>query len=96
MGIYTTQFEMKNVLTHVTVDELGNDTFGCLLYMENISAAADLQMVALDYDIVIRRIGPGKWETLGEPKTSLSEEEILSLGNAIEGDKTVELFGSEY
>ena len=95
MGVFTTQFEMKKVLTHVTVKELEKNTFGCILNMADISNAANSTFESCDYDMIIKRIAPGEWETVGKPKTDLNEDDILSLGNAIEGDKTVELFGPE-
>jgi len=95
MGIYTTQFEMKNVLTHVTIDELDKDTFGCIINLADLTSATDSPPKVYQYDIVLKRIAPGQWQTVGLPRTALNEDDILSLGNAIDGDKTVELFGPE-
>jgi hypothetical protein len=95
MGKFRTQFEMNNVLTHVTVEEVEKNTFGCNISSADFPEDAELPVTLPHHDILIKCFGPGNWQTVGEPKVKLDEEDIQSLGNAIEGDKTVELYNSE-
>lgn len=95
MGIFRTQFEMKGVLTHVTVEELEKNSFGCLIGLDESFESGESPVTNGTYDIVIKRVEGGKWQTAGEPKVDLEDEEIQSLGTAIEGDKSIELYDSE-
>jgi hypothetical protein len=95
MGIFNTQFEMNNVLTHVTVEELEGHTFACRINLADFRPTAELPSIPGSPDIVLKHVAPGQWEAVGQPKVALDKDEIQSLGNAIEGDKTVDLFGPE-
>lgn len=95
MGIFRTQFEMKNVLTHVTVEELKDHTFGCMINLSVDFEPGDLPAALPYYDIIIKQTAPGEWKTAGEQMINLDKDDIQSLGNAIEGDKTVELYNSD-
>jgi hypothetical protein len=95
MGIFRTQFERKSILTHVTVEELENHTFGCMIDLAVDFDPAQLPETLPYYDIMVRQLEPGQWETTGEQQVPLEEDDVQSLGNAIEGDKTSELYNSE-
>lgn len=95
MGIFRTQFELKSVLTHITVEELENHTFGGMINLAVDFDSGELPVTLPYYDIMIRKIAAGKWEKVGEQLLELNEGDIQSLGNAIEGDKTVDLYSSE-
>lgn len=95
MGIFRTQFEKNNLLTHVTVEEIEKDKFGCILSDEDSFGIGDLPVADLVYDIVIKHSSSGSWETVGEPNIKLDGDDLQRLGNAIVGDKTVDLFGPE-
>jgi len=93
MGTFRTQFERNNILTLVTAEQLEENTFGCTLHADPFDKGQPAVQQA--YDIVIQRVEHGLWKAVGTPNIELDEDDLLSLGNAIEGDKTVDLFGSE-
>jgi hypothetical protein len=88
METFRTQFEMKNVLTQVTVEELEENTYGCIMNLVDFFDGGELPVAPHDYDIIIKRLAPDKWEAVGEPKIKFDDEDIQNLGIAIEVDKT--------
>jgi hypothetical protein len=76
MGTFRIQFEMKSVLTHVTVEELERNTFGCIMNLVDFFDGGELPIVQHDHDIIIKRLAPGEWEAVGEPKIKLDDEDI--------------------
>ncbi len=87
METFKTQFEMQSVLTNVTVEELAQNTYGCIINLTDFFEGGELPVTQHEHDIVIKRSISGEWEVVGEPKVKLAEDDIQNLGNAIEVDK---------
>jgi hypothetical protein len=87
MEIFKTQFELQGVLTNATVEELEENTFGCIINLVDFFDGGELPIELHDHDIVIKRIAQGKWQVVGEPKMKLDDADIQNLGKAIEGEQ---------
>lgn len=80
-----TQFMMSGVNTNVTVRVLGDNKFGFALHLSDTFEGGEIIPAEDDTDgIVIRH--QGLWELQGGSEVSLNQEDVNSLGAAIEDD----------
>jgi hypothetical protein len=91
METFRTQFEIKDVPTQATVEEIKKNTFGCTIHLVDFFDGGELPVESHNYDTVIERIAQGEWKVIGEPKMKLDDSDIQNLGKAIEGEKMIDL-----
>ncbi|HEY0056239.1 MAG TPA: hypothetical protein VGB63_12855 [Pedobacter sp.] len=77
---------MSGVDTDVTVSIFGEDEFGFVTHISDEFEGGELTPTEDECDAIIKRKQSGQWEIIGESKIHLSEEDIQSLGLAIERD----------
>jgi hypothetical protein len=79
-----TQFMMSGVSTYVTVQKLAGDLYGCVLNLADFFEGDEHPVDRHDHDMILKRNGKGQWEISGDPKIELDNEDLQSLGKAIE------------
>jgi hypothetical protein len=77
---------MSGVKTDVTVAIISENEFSFVTHLSDEFEGGELTPAEDDRDAIIKRKENGQWEIVGESKIHLSEEDIKSLGSAIERD----------
>lgn len=83
MEAFKTQFMMSGVRTYVTVEPVNAGTFGCTLNLVEFFDADEVHVGPHDFDFTLRKNEEGVWETTGETKVTMTQEDLHSLGSAI-------------
>jgi hypothetical protein len=82
MKSFKTQFVMSGVRTYVTVEQLEDHMFGCILNLVEFFEGNEIPVKTHDYDLVLK-LDSNAWINVGPSKVHLSSEDLNSLGDAI-------------
>lgn len=85
METFMTQFLMSGIKTNVTIQILGENSFGFALHLSDSFEGGEMVPAKDEKDGTVTRKN-GEWELIGYSKVSLSKEDLQSLGAAIEQD----------
>lgn len=74
---------MSGVRTYVTVEQLDNNTFGCILNLVEFFEGNEVPVPGHDYDLVLKLNENKEWVKEGPGKVHLNREDLQHLGAAI-------------
>jgi hypothetical protein len=86
MEKFVTQFTMSGIKTDATVYVREENQFGFVTHLSDAFEGGELTPEENEEDGIIRRDDNGRWQILGESKIHLTEDDVQSLGSAIEQD----------
>ncbi len=74
---------MSGVRTYVTVEQLDNNTFGCILNLVEFFEGNEIPVETHDYDLLLKLNSEKVWVKEGPGKVNMTPEDLNSLGEAI-------------
>jgi hypothetical protein len=83
MATIKTQFMMSGVRTYVTVEDLGENRYGCTLNLVDFYEGDEVPTNPTEHDLTATMLDNGTWQQVGDSKVHLNPEDLQGLGKAI-------------